>query len=165
MTAAAVVEHLETDADLDLVAALEARCFTNPWTRDMLARELAHSDVAHVFLLRLPEVPVAGFCSCWIIRDELHINTMAVDFPYRRRGFGRYLMLRVLAEAARRGASRATLEVRKANDAARGLYESLGFTVQAVRSGYYTNPEDDGLILWRNSLSDLGYPESWSRQS
>ena len=161
----AIVERLESDADLNLVAALEARCFTNPWTRDMLARELANSSVAHVFILRLPGYPIAAFCSCWIIGDELHINTMAVDYPHRRRGLGRYLMAWVMGEAARRGARRATLEVRKTNDAARRLYESIGFLVTATRPGYYTNPDDDGLILWREGLTDLNYPESWSRQS
>jgi [ribosomal protein S18]-alanine N-acetyltransferase len=161
----AVVERLESDADLDLVADLEARCFSNPWTRDMLARELANASVAHVFILRLPDCPIAAFCSCWIIDDELHVNTMAVDFPYRRRGLGRYLMAWVMSEAARRGARHATLEVRKANDAARRLYESIGFVVTATRRGYYTNPDDDGLILWKEGLTHLNNPESWSGQS
>ena len=33
-------------------SALEAASFTNPWTREMLARELRHSDVARVYVLR-----------------------------------------------------------------------------------------------------------------
>ena len=47
----------------------------------MLERELADSDVARVYVLRLPGVPVAAFCSCWFVVDELHINTIAVDSP------------------------------------------------------------------------------------
>ena len=53
----------------------------------MLARELAESDVAHVFVLRLPGGRVAAFCSCWIVVDELHINTLAVDLPSAGRGW------------------------------------------------------------------------------
>jgi ribosomal protein S18 acetylase RimI-like enzyme len=30
------------------------------------------------------------------------------------------------------------------------LYEGLGFTTTAVRSGYYSRPEEDALILWLN---------------
>jgi ribosomal-protein-alanine N-acetyltransferase len=161
----AVVERLESDADLDAVAALESRCFTNPWSREMLARELAQSDVAYVFVLRLPGVPVAGFCSCWIVGDELHINVMAIDFPYRRRGLGAHLMRRVMAEAAARGARRATLEVRTANEPARRLYESLGFSVAGMRPRYYTQPEDDALILWREELTNLSHPKNWSGES
>ncbi|MGH8639883.1 MAG: ribosomal protein S18-alanine N-acetyltransferase [Burkholderiales bacterium] len=156
---AIVIERIESDADLDGVAELEARCFSNPWTREMLARELAQPDVAHVFVLRLPGQPVAGFCSCWIVADELHINTIAVDFPNRRLGLATRLMRHVMAEARRRGAVKATLEVRRSNAAARELYESLGFAVTAVRPRYYTTPEEDALILWRHTLGELDNPE------
>lgn len=159
MTVPFSVERLTTEADLDEVAALEARCFTNPWTRDMLARELAHSDVAHVFILRGPDHAVAGFCSCWIIVDELHVNTMAVDAPYRRMGLGTHLMIAVMQEAARRGVTRATLEVRAANVAARKLYEGLGFSIRAIRQQYYTQPDDDALIMWRDGVGELLNPE------
>jgi [ribosomal protein S18]-alanine N-acetyltransferase len=150
------VERLAADHDLDEVAELEARCFNNPWTRDMLARELAQSDVAHVFLLRLPDRRIAAFCSCWIVVDELHVNTLVVDLPYRRQGFGVGLMRRVIDEAVRRGATRATLEVRESNLAARGLYERLGFHVAGRRPGYYTHPVEDALILWRENLTKPG---------
>jgi ribosomal-protein-alanine N-acetyltransferase len=156
----AVVERMESDADLDAVSALGARCFTNPWTRDMLARELAQSDVAHVFVLRLPGEPVAAFCACWIVADQLHVNTIAVDPAHRRRGLGAHLMRHVLAEAARRGATSATLEVRESNEPARRLYQSLGFAVTAIRLRYYTQPEEHALILWKQGLSELGNPES-----
>ena len=147
-----VFSRAVTEADLDAVAALEARAFTNPWTREMLGRELATSPVAHVFLLRHEEGPLLAFCSCWIVADELHINTMAVEAEYRRAGVGRRLMQEVLREARDRGAARATLEVRASNTAARRLYASLGFAVTAVRRGYYTQPEEDALILWREGL-------------
>jgi ribosomal-protein-alanine N-acetyltransferase len=158
VTGEAQIRRLETEADLDEVAALEARCFTNPWTRDMLARELAQSDVAHVFLLRTPDGALAAFCSCWIIADELHVNTIAVDSGFRRRGLGTRLMRHVMAEAARRGARRATLEVRASNTAALGLYQSLGFSVTAIRPRYYTLPDEDAWILWNDHLATPASP-------
>jgi len=156
-----VIERLSDESDLDEVSALEARCFTNPWTRDMLARELAESDVACVFVLRLPDRRLAGFCSCWIVADELHVNTLVIDLPYRQRRLGIRLMQWVIEEAARRGATRATLEVRESNEAARRLYASLGFGVVARRSRYYSQPEEDALILWRENLTN---PASAGRQ-
>lgn len=161
----AIVERMEDEADLDAVVELEARCFTNPWTRENLVRELAQSDVAYVFILRLPAERVAAFCSCWIVAGELHVNTMAVDPRYRRLGLATHLMRQVMKEAIARGAMRATLEVRESNEPARRLYESLGFEVTAVRSRYYTQPEEDALILWRERLNDLNNPESWTEQS
>ena len=147
------IEPLSSDADLDEVVDLEARCFTNPWTREMLSSELAQSDVARVFVLRLPDRRIAAFCSCWILLDELHVNTLVVDIPYRRLGLGIMLMRWVIAEAVRRGVTRATLEVRESNEAARRLYEILGFQVVARRPRYYSQPEEDALILWHEHLA------------
>jgi ribosomal-protein-alanine N-acetyltransferase len=153
-----VIERLADDGDLDQVVEVEARCFSNPWTREMLERELAQSDVAHVFVLRVPERRVVAFCSCWIVLDELHVNTLVVDFPYRRRGLGVLLMRWVMDEAVRRGVTRATLEVRESNEAARRLYETLGFQVAARRPKYYSQPEEDALILWREHLAKPDVP-------
>jgi ribosomal-protein-alanine N-acetyltransferase len=146
------IEPLTGDEDLDAVASLESQCFTNPWTREMLARELKRSDVTRVYVLRLPGRRVAAFCACWIIHDELHINTIAVAHDVRRRGFATRLMEHVMADAARAGARRATLEVRRSNEAALAVYGRLGFRVTAVRPRYYTHPEEDALILWRDGL-------------
>ena len=150
-----VVEPLSSEADLDAVAALEERCFSNPWTREMLANELLRSETTRVFIARLPGSGVAGFCACWFVADELHVNTIVIDFPFRRQRLGWFLMLSVMLEAARQGATRATLEVRESNEAARRLYEGLGFTVTARRARYYSQPEEDALILWHEGLSKL----------
>jgi ribosomal-protein-alanine N-acetyltransferase len=146
------IDRVTGGADLDQVCALEAESFTNPWTREMLERELRHSDVARVYVLRLADGTIAAFCTCWIIFDELHVNTIAVSPARRRQGLGMRLMRHVLAAATRAGAERATLEVRRSNLAAIRLYEQLGFRVTAVRPRYYTKPEEDALILWRHGL-------------
>jgi ribosomal-protein-alanine N-acetyltransferase len=90
-----------------------------------------------------------AFCVCWVIFDELHINTLAVSPAHRRQGLATFLLRALMAEAAQDGARRATLEVRASNAAALDLYARLGFAVSAARPGYYTNPPEDALILWR----------------
>ena len=146
------IERLSGAEDLNAVAALEAACFATPWTRDMLAREFGQPDVARIYVLRTPAQRVSAFCACWLIVDELHINTLAVDPSQRRKGLALRLIRHVLSDAAASGATRATLEVRRSNEAALGLYRRLGFTVEAVRPRYYSQPEEDGLILWREGL-------------
>ncbi len=148
------IARLTTDEDLDEVAALEAASFTNPWTREMLARELSHSDVARVYVLRGPDDRLLAFCACWVVFDELHINTLAVTEERRREGLATRLLSFVFAEAAAAGVRRATLEVRRSNEPALRLYERLGFSVKAVRAGYYSQPEEDGLVLWHDNFSD-----------
>jgi ribosomal-protein-alanine N-acetyltransferase len=148
-----VIERISEPADLDAVAALESATFTNPWTREMLERELRQSDVARVYVLRLPGCPVAAFCACWLVHDELHINTIAVDAHVRRQGMATALIKHILAEAVSHGAHRTYLEVRRSNLPAQRLYESLGFTIAAVRRNYYSQPEEDALVLSLAMLS------------
>jgi [ribosomal protein S18]-alanine N-acetyltransferase len=148
------VERITGGADLDAVVALEADSFTNPWTKEMLVRELETSLVARVYVLRAPGGRVAAFCSCWILYDELHINTLAVDAACRRRGLATMLMTHLLTLAASEGATRALLEVRQSNIPAIRLYETLGFEITRIRRGYYTQPDEDALVLTRGRLPD-----------
>ncbi|HUX16894.1 MAG TPA: GNAT family N-acetyltransferase, partial [Phycisphaerae bacterium] len=88
-----------------------------------------------------------------LVFDELHIHTVAVRPAWRRQGIARTLMDGVLRAAAGEGAKRATLEVRRSNEAARGLYAALGFVERGVRPRYYTRPVEDALILWLDDVS------------
>ena len=152
MTDDLVIARVTSADDLDAVAALEAACFTNPWSREALGAELERNAFARVYALSLPGVRLAAFCACWMVVDELHVNTIAVDPSYRRRGLALRLMRWILEEAASEGMQRATLEVRQSNVAAQRLYEALGFQLRGIRPGYYTVPQEDALIYWR----DLG---------
>jgi [ribosomal protein S18]-alanine N-acetyltransferase len=145
-----VIDSLGGEDDLTGVLAVEAESFTNPWTREMYAWELQNRSVCHIYVVRVPEERVVGFCAFWLVFDEIHINNVAIRPAYRARGLGTALMTHVLAEARRLGARRATLEVRASNAGALRLYERLGFYVAATRRHYYTNPVEDALILWRD---------------
>jgi len=140
------------DADIDAIVGLEAESFTNPWSRETIVWELRNSDVTRVYILRDDEATVRGFCVCWVIFDELHINTLAVAPNSRRSGLATLLLRHVMAEAAAAGARKAMLEVRASNSAALALYTRLGFHVAARRPRYYTQPEEDALILWRENF-------------
>jgi ribosomal-protein-alanine N-acetyltransferase len=145
------IELLSSDADLDAVLDIEANSFTSPWTRDMYVAELQNVGVSFCFVARSTAGRVVGYCSCWRVVDELHINNLAVSPTSRRKGVAKALLTHVLQEGVRLGARRATLEVRRSNDAARQLYSQLGFAPAGVRRAYYTNPVEDALVLWRES--------------
>lgn len=135
-----------SDADRDAVLALEAGSFSNPWSPDSFETMLG-APASRLYIARDTGGAVVAFCACWLFDDELHINTVAVRTDLRRRGIGQGLLQFVIADT---GAARATLEVRRSNDAAVQLYRGLGFKVTAVREGYYEKPPEDGLILWWN---------------
>jgi ribosomal-protein-alanine N-acetyltransferase len=149
-----VIEPVTSVEDIDQVLAIEDASFTNPWTREMYLAELRNPGVSYCFVARDTEGRAAGFCSFWRVLDELHINNLAVAPDFRRSGVASTLLTFVLAEGVRLGAQRATLEVRRSNDAARYLYERFGFTVAGVRRAYYTRPVEDALVLWRERLTD-----------
>ena len=152
------IERVRTDPELDDVLQVEAVAFTNPWTRQMYMREMDNPRVSYIHVLRLrggvDDGVVAGFCSFWLVFDELHINNLAIRPEYRGHGMGTALLEHAMGTAARLGARRATLEVRRSNDAARRIYERLGFEIAGVRRNYYTNPAEDALILWRRALPE-----------
>jgi ribosomal-protein-alanine N-acetyltransferase len=154
-----VVERLTPASNLEDVLAIERASFTNPWTWEMFAGELYNDPVSRIYVLRSRDGgPALAFCSVWLVAGELHINNLAVEPEHRGRGLGRRLLADVLDEAARRGASRATLEVRRSNRVAIHLYEQMGFAEAGVRRAYYTNPVEDALILWKTGLDTARMP-------
>ena len=143
------VDRLQAPVSIDdrqAVLAIEAASFANPWTVPTFEAML-DTPVSHLYVARLDGNQIVGFCACWLIEDELHINTVAVHESFRRLGIASELLQNVLRST---GARRATLEVRASNEAAIRLYQKLGFRVTASRPRYYTNPEEDGLVLWLN---------------
>ena len=75
-------------ADLDEVLAIERASFSNPWTREMFLWELQNAGVSYGYVLREPAGAVAGFCTVWLVLDELHINNVAVRPECPRPGGG-----------------------------------------------------------------------------
>ena len=147
-----IIEPLSSPSQIDDILAVEEASFTSPWTREMYLAELKNTGVSYFYLARTESGRVIGFCSFWRVLDELHINNLAVLPEHRRAGIGTDLLLRVLADGVTLGANRATLEVRRSNEAAQKLYEKFGFTVAGVRRLYYSSPPEDALALWREGL-------------
>jgi [ribosomal protein S18]-alanine N-acetyltransferase len=148
-----VIERLGGEDDLEGVLAVDEASFTRPWTRAMYESEFLNQETAYLYVLRLPECRVAGYIATWIVVDELHVNNLAVRPEYRGRGLGGALLAYALEEGERRGATRAMLEVRRSNEAARRLYERYGFAATGVRRDYYSHPVEDALVLWREGGS------------
>ncbi len=139
--------------DLPEVLAIEAASFGLPWTRDMFERDLVRGDVAALLVARLTGAgsprPIAGYICVWIVSDELHINNIAVDPRWRRRGIASALLTAALDRGRNRGIRLAFLEVRASNVEAQSLYRRFGFTPTGIRRGYYTHPVEDAVVMTR----------------
>lgn len=131
-------------AQLQEVIDLEARSFDNPWSADLVAREV---EQEHASLLVITEAEtVLGFVILWVILDEIHILNVAVEPSLRRKGIAKVLLRELIERGRQRGLASAILEVRVSNEAAIGLYRSLGFDVVGKRRAYYSDGEDAWLM-------------------
>jgi ribosomal-protein-alanine N-acetyltransferase len=109
------------------------------------------------------ELEVVGVIVIWLIQDEAHIATLAVDPYYRGKGIGRKLVAEAMSEAVRQGANTATLEVRASNETARALYRDFGFQVAGRRLRYYQDNGEDAIIMTVNNLGEA-YMDQHTRQ-
>ena len=115
----------------------------NPFSRLLTARLMPDGRTGEI----------VGYLCLWIVFEELRLMNLAVEAGSRRRGIAKALVLHALSLARDRGAERAVLEVRASNEAARRLYEGLGFRQVAVRARYYADPIEDAVLMQRESVA------------
>lgn len=133
--------------DVEQVSRLEQKCFSIPWTRGMLQEELENMNA--VYLVADQEADILGYCGAWRVFSEGHITNVAVSPDRRRQGIARKLLLVLMETLAGAGVTAVTLEVRRGNNEAIELYNSLGFSVEGIRRKYYADNNEDALIMWR----------------
>jgi ribosomal-protein-alanine N-acetyltransferase len=145
------------------VGRLELELFGDEaWSPELFWSELA--SPAAYYLVALPAgtrsaadrtADPVGYAGLSTTGSDSYIQTIGVTTSTQRSGIGRLLMLRLLAEAERRGAETCWLEVRTDNSAAQHLYRTLGFTDRGVRRGYYQPSGADALMM----VAPLPLPE------
>lgn len=137
--------------DVDAVAAIEAISFSMPWSRESFAQELEENDLAH-YLVVEADGKVVGYAGMWIILDEAHVTNIAMLPEYRGLGLGEKLVSTLMEQARSLGAVCMTLEVRKSNAGAQRFYGRLGFIPRGLRRQYYTDTQEDAIIMWKDAL-------------
>jgi ribosomal-protein-alanine N-acetyltransferase len=135
--------------DVDDVAAIERRAFSDPWSansfRALFGNPLVHFAVAEDTMTGR----LLGYIVTWFVVEEGEIANLAVSDDARRTGIGARLLDHALDVARERAATVVFLEVRESNAAARALYASRGFEVAGRRAKYYRKPIEDALVLRR----------------
>lgn len=131
---------------LDQVLGIEIISFPTPWSHRAFKFEITENDYAFYIVAQV-NGRVVGYAGMWTVLDEAHITNVAVHPDYRGSGFGRALMVELLGRAAVLGAVKLTLEVRVSNNVARRLYKSLGFVEMGFRRKYYSDNDEDAIIM------------------
>jgi ribosomal-protein-alanine N-acetyltransferase len=84
----------------------------------------------------------------WIVMGEAHITNIAIWPGCRGQGWGEFLLRSVMQKMHASGVLRMTLEVRVSNQKAQNLYGKLGFKPAGVRKKYYSDNQEDAIIMW-----------------
>ena len=142
-------------ADLPVIEQIDHRCFPLPWQRSVYETELTNR--AATYLVARIGPTVVGYAGAWVVADEAHVTTLAVDPAYRGAQIGERLLLSLMEEAVIRRASHATLEVRERNCTAQHLYRKYGFRNAAIRKSYYSDTGEDAIVMWADAIRTAVY--------
>jgi [ribosomal protein S18]-alanine N-acetyltransferase len=141
--------------DIPDVSRIERVSFSTVWPLDAFYNELSTNKLAHYFVGRIDNRIVA-YGGIWVIMEDSHITTLAVDPEFRGKRLGEIMLLHLVDEAIERGAAWMTLEVRESNGGAQKLYRKYGFTTVTMRKGYYSDDNESAMVMWAGNLkSDL----------
>jgi ribosomal-protein-alanine N-acetyltransferase len=145
--------------DVPAVAAIDRKSFPLPWSENAFRSDLTTNPAAHLLVAEHESDAgrrIAGYAGYWLVVDEAHLSTLAVEPALRRRGIGERILREAMRHAARQGAELMTLEVRVSNEPARRLYEKHGFRLVGRRPHYYKDNLEDALLMTRHGLAEAG---------
>lgn len=179
-----------TADDIPQVVEIERASFPSMWPQTAYRREL-QNKLARYTVLTEPREPeedappsttvwstlrrivgntpspahelLLGFIGAWMMPGEAHIVTVAVREDRRREGIGERLLIAVIEQAQEDGQEVVTLEVRQSNEAAQRLYEKYGFQRAGLRVRYYTDNNEDAVIMTTSDVSSSSYRRLFER--
>lgn len=140
--------------DVEAVSGIEKDCFSQPWSRQMIADELGQENGWREVAVDSAG-NVVGFALARRYPDEWHLMDLAVRETSRRRGAAGRLLGRLI-QAAEAAGKPVLLEVRESNIGAISLYEAHGFVALGVRRGYYPDTGEDALVMLRKPGASAG---------
>lgn len=100
---------------------------------------------------------IVGYGGFWLIFDEAHITTIAVNPNFRNKGIGEQLLQKMIEAGYAKNAKWFTLEVRAGNISAQNLYYKYGFKSLGLRKKYYQDNDEDALIMWTENIWDTSF--------
>ena len=136
------------DADAQIIAEMSRRLVEVglpwTWTPARVARHIHHPDsmVVTARTVSGSNPALAAFAIMHFGDDIAHLNLLAVDSRWQRRGLGRRLVQWLELSAITAGTFTLCLEVRSRNPVAQLFYRELGFDETGRVPRYYSGRED-----------------------
>ena len=138
------------------VLRIEQQVYPRPWSLGLFLSELA-LRTTRIYLVAKAGVTVVGYAGLMLTGSDGHITTIAVDPAWHRRGVGSRLLLELSRLGVANGCTALTLEVRVSNGAAQAMYRQFGYAPAGVRKNYYTETNEDALIMWAHDVDLAPY--------
>jgi ribosomal-protein-alanine N-acetyltransferase len=162
-------ERLPTELDVTVtpmrrrhlrgVLRIESQVYPRPWSLGLFMSELGFRN-SRVYLVARVGSSVVGYAGLMLVAGDGHVTTIAVDPDWHRSKIGTRLLLHLARQGIAHGVDNLTLEVRVGNTGAQEMYRAFGFAPAGVRKGYYTETNEDAIVMW---ATDVGTPEYAAR--
>ena len=118
--------------------------FDDFWNTNILRQELENSNCR--YLVAKENNEIIGFVGVLLNIDQAEIMNIVVKKDKRGLGIGKKLLKEIIELVKKNNLSKITLEVNSKNEAAKKMYENIGFEVIGIRKKYYNNV-DDAIIM------------------
>lgn len=132
--------------DISEIRAIDRKVYPTPWSEKMTMTQVLGPSRVHLVVEE--DHQVIGHGGILVVDGEAHITTIAIDPVHQRRGLGDLLMERLFVEAEANDCHAMTLEVRASNAPAIALYEKHGMVSSGLRPRYYSDNDEDAIIMW-----------------
>lgn len=136
------------EQDLASVMQIEIAAYPQPWSAGIFQDCLRAGYLCALYEL---EEELIGYSVMSMAADEANLLNLCIHPAHQGKGLGREALELALMVARIKHAGAVYLEVRVSNQAARRLYESVGFNEIGQRFGYYPAPQgrEDALVFAR----------------
>ena len=138
--------------DINEIYNIEKKVFNDYWSLDLIKSEIIEEKYSRVTVLELKK-KIIGYIFQRKIYDENHIINLAIDIPYQHRGYGKFLLMKILEKDD--NDTNVFLEVKEANLPAVKLYIDLGFEEVDRKEGYYSDGSNAIFMLKKNKKYGL----------
>ncbi len=151
MTTSELYIRKATEKDIDTVYSIEQNCL-NLWKRDYFLQEL--ENTFSLFLVAIIKNKIIGYIVAWDVVDEIQIQNITISVPFRKNGYGTYLLKEAIEIFSPLNKQSLFLEVHEKNTTAQNFYSTHGFKIIGERKDYYTSNNNTGnAILMQKVLS------------
>jgi [ribosomal protein S18]-alanine N-acetyltransferase len=141
-------------SDIAGLMTVQARCPQAAQWRQEDYLQLAVDNAATLLVAEIDVMnlrAIIGFAVFHRVDNDAELRNLAVDPDWQRQGIARGLLIEGFNLLQTKGVTKVFLEVRASNQPALALYRSTGFKDLSTRRNYYRNPDDDAIVMVRES--------------